>query len=381
VPKNENICVIGISARAFAQSFVAAGFTVTAIDRFGDTDLQRIANTELFPNSADWSAPLAAAGKMPWVAAGGVENRIELIEQFESRHCGPSPSAYRRLRDHVALLGELSSSGFTTPETRAQVDCTVLDAKSARRWLWKPFDSAAGLGIDRVDAASLRSERRGSWRRGYWQRFVPGDVFSAAYVSDQSGNSQLLGVCRQFSGPRWGAPRPFQFVGGVGPVDIPPAVTRELQRLGDWLTTHIGVCGVWSVDWVMADRRPCVLEVNPRYAANMELLERALGISIAELHIAGCRGKVDSLQLRSPPERIGKAVVYADRPCRIDERLRGVCGRKQNRKLTWIADLPAGGQRLVRGEPVLTVFAAGPTELTVAERLQTRRRAVHSCLC
>ncbi len=100
---------------------------------------------------------------------------------------------------------------------------------------------------------------------------------------------------------------------------------------------------------------PYPIEVNPRYTAAMELVERAYGLSIFDIHVRACAGLLPAFDLataRRATSAIGKAILYAcgdlvfrdTRPWLEDDSVR---------------DISAPGQRCRRGQPICTIFAAG----------------------
>jgi predicted ATP-grasp superfamily ATP-dependent carboligase len=66
-----------------------------------------------------------------------------------------------------------------------------------------------------------------------------------------------------------------------------------------------------------------VIEVNPRWTAAVELVERSLGTSLFSAHVAASEGA--SLQVPQPHARgvVGKAVVFAPGDCTMPIPIRG----------------------------------------------------------
>jgi predicted ATP-grasp superfamily ATP-dependent carboligase len=118
-----------------------------------------------------------------------------------------------------------------------------------------------------------------------------------------------------------------------------------------------GLVGVNGVDFVAREGVPYVIEVNPRWSASMELVERAYGCSVFGAHAAACvDGSLpdfDLLRARRAAGAVGKAVVFARRGVEVGD-IRA-----------WLADadvrdVPHAGERIPAGGPVCTVFAAAP---------------------
>jgi predicted ATP-grasp superfamily ATP-dependent carboligase len=170
-----------------------------------------------------------------------------------------------------------------------------------------------------------------------------------------------------------------------------------LERLGDQLAARFQPRGAIGVDCIATDDgRLCVLEVNPRPTASMELHER-LGIgSIAGLHVAACgvasgsRGAAAHQDTVScSPDRAtawAKAILFAAVPTPITEDLlEGIMARRAAWAATdggWpaISDLPRPGQTIPGRAPVLTVFAPGDTADAAEAMVRSRVAAVAALL-
>ena len=147
-------------------------------------------------------------------------------------------------------------------------------------WLAKPLRSAAGIGIGPLS---------GEGRPGcYYQRRVDGTSGSALYVADGRG-CRLVGLTRQWIGR---AGHPFGYVGSVGPVRVPEALGRQLDRTGRALAVAFGLRGLFGVDFVLAGGVAWPTEVNPRYTASVEVVEWATGRSLLAMHAAAFGGGV-----------------------------------------------------------------------------------------
>src|SRR5204863_56293 len=79
-----------------------------------------------------------------------------------------------------------------------------------------------------------------------------------------------------------------------------PADERLLDRatlLAQTVTRAFGLVGVNGVDFVARRGLPWAIEVNPRYTAAMELVERAYGISMFDVHVRACRHSLPTFDL------------------------------------------------------------------------------------
>src|SRR5204862_6784380 len=93
--------------------------------------------------------------------------------------------------------------------------------------------------------------------------------------------------------------------------------------LAESVTRAFGLVGGNGGDFVARRGWHDGIEVNPRYTAAMELVERAYGLSLFDVHAQACRGALPAFDLaaarRRTPEAFGKAIVYARRPSALGD--------------------------------------------------------------
>jgi predicted ATP-grasp superfamily ATP-dependent carboligase len=250
----------------------------------------------------------------------------------------------------------LRDAGLSFPETIAEASQRLpLD----RSWLCKTYRGASGSGVWLLDGPAAL-ERAGR-ERAVFQRFVDGVSASAVWACSGEGG-QLLGVTRQLVGDAKAGAKPWHYCGSVGPLDISNEVRSQLVQLGDLLSGRFHLRGLVGVDLVIAKNRAWALEVNPRYSASVEIIERMTGLSAVAAHVAACQGSMHPVTAASATSELmhGKVVVYAKRPVVITP---GFFDWAINQSSSvardgFLGDIPHAGESLEAGQPVLTVFAA-----------------------
>ena len=245
------------------------------------------------------------------------------------------------------------------------------------RWLLKPRRSGGGHGIrpwnpgDPIPRASYVQERIDG---------IPGSI---AFVAAQ-GRAVPLCLTRQIAGdPAFGATG-FQYCGNIltGPHDpefgVDSRLARAAMTLANLVAEEFGLVGVNGIDFVARDGTPFLTEVNPRYSASMELVERAGGLSVFSAHAQACiDGTLPSFDFREAAVRhgiaTGKSIVYAQRDV--------VCGDTAE----WldnpaVRDVPHPGERIAAGHPVCTVFADGADAADCLAALVRQADAIYETL-
>ncbi len=343
-----SLLLTGVSVRAFAESAAAAGFTVSAVDAFGDLDLRAVAT--FYPLAGAYSAnAVRLRAQCIQTAAcaytSNFENHPREVAALSGDRIllGNPPDVLRRVRDPFALARVLPRA----PRVRYSVPT------DGGRWLIKPRRSGGGHAITEWHAGmaiprnSVLQERVSGW---------PGSIVFAA-----NGRSICpLAFTRQLIAPD------FRYLGNIL---VPPI--DEAVIVAETVTREFGLVGVNGIDFIVnASGQTIPIEVNPRYTAAMELAERQYGISIARTHAEACAGRLPSFAPEPRRMTIGKAIVYAKTNTIVGD------------TTSWLADssvrdIPMPGSRIKAGRPICTVFAEARTvpECEAALRRRTSSTA------
>jgi predicted ATP-grasp superfamily ATP-dependent carboligase len=373
--RGNRLLIVGASARAAAMSAIRSGFEPWAADRFGDLDLKACAETCLVEDyPAGLERAMADAPLGPWVYTGALENRPELVARISANRqlLGVGAEALRAVRDPFRLAAALAKAGLATPR------CALPNSDAPRdgSWLCKPLASAGGHGVRVPDGANLDASEH-----SYLQQRIEGVSVAAIYVASQR-RAQLLGITRQLIGLDWcglteRAAHRFRYCGSIGPLQLAPALESRFEQLGNVLAGAFDLQGLFGVDAISADGEIWPVEVNPRYTASIEILERALRIRSIALHVAACGGESPPSSPSVQPENerttcCGKAILFASNDVIVAPRFPDWCAN-QNRDRHWpaIADIPAAGTIVRSGQPIVTVLADGSDDSTVVAKLKS----------
>jgi predicted ATP-grasp superfamily ATP-dependent carboligase len=281
---------------------------------------------------------------------------------------GNPPAVLHRVRDPREFARKLQAAGVVTPRVRLRPPLSRGgDAK--REWLRKPISSGGGHGVI-------------IWRRGITvtrrhvlQERIAGVPASILFVAD-GRRSHLLGITIQLIGDENFGSHGFRYCGNILPVPTDP-VWGEESRLADEarmlaeISVHaFGLVGVNGIDVIVRDGSLVPLEVNPRYTAAMELIERRDATSVFRAHMAGCKRRLDKwTALPAARSVAGKAIVFTPRSAIAPDTTRWLDDPD-------LADIPMPGTKLRSGAPVCSVFAAGRTREVVYRRLVQKARWV-----
>ncbi|SMP48980.1 Predicted ATP-dependent carboligase, ATP-grasp superfamily [Neorhodopirellula lusitana] len=362
------ILVAGASVRWAAQSARRAGYSVSGIDLFGDTDtraacdhFQLLDVTGDSPeNAADQQiASFSAQTGAAVISVGGLSLGPYLKGGHRPRSKDPT---WKRLQQFCR------QTGFEFPETFSG----FVDNKSHAigqitwgRWLFKTIGSTGGLGVRFVDAATLVRDPHAFAANGIFQRYVPGRRYGVVALASDDG-TEILGICRSLH-QRLGD-RPFVYAGSAGPIaiateskpsdpstDIP---IQRLQRLAFRVAESENIRGLFNLDFVRDTQgRWWLLEVNARPSGSCEVIEQAAirsgvlsdGQSLIQMHLNAINGNPRVIPWRSSHDTLVKRIVYSSHAgyfVRPSER----CDSAQ------LMDVPSDGTPIQAGAPVATLL-------------------------
>lgn len=184
----------------------------------------------------------------------------------------------------------------------------------------------------------------------------------------------MLGVTRQLVGEAWTGAKPFQYAGSIGLWPMAPSQEAQIERLGHTFKSVFALQGLFGVDLVIDGDSVWVIEVNPRYTAAAEVVERFSGENPISGHLAFCGGNG---WMAGP--HFGKAIFYAQHDFTISrEFFDWAIERSGPSFAAELADIPHAGTDIRAGHPVLTVLADGESPDRVEENLKGRVEEVRS---
>jgi uncharacterized protein len=353
------VLLAGVSTRGFAESAARAGYEVVAVDGFGDLDLRAAAaEVRVVRVGGRFSARAAAAAVRDVrcdaaVYEASFDNHPGAVRALAAHRTlwGNPPAVLARTRDPRRLARVVRDAGLPGPRVRFTRPPPGLPSG----WIVKPRRSGGGEGV-------------AVWRRGtplprgsYFQERIIGVTGSIVFAAD-GRRAVPLGVSRILAGESAFGADGFRYCGNIlGSAGDPqfPADERLLDRatlLAERVTRAFGLVGVNGVDFVARRGLPYAIEVNPRYTAAMELVERAYGLSLFDLHVGACHGTLPAFDLAAARRRVahavGKAILYARRPTALGDTGPWLLDGD-------VRDISAAGTRFAPRDPICTIFARG----------------------
>lgn len=358
---SKTVLIAALSGRALAAAARRAGYAPLVVDAFGDQDVRESAWAyRCLPDATRrgfratsllgaLDALYAEAPRPPvgLVLGSGFEDTPKLVNLLARRYTlvGNGGDAIARAKEPGALFPLLHRLAIGHPETSLQ------RPRNPEGWLSKRIGGSGGAHV-------LPALAAGASRHRYWQRRVDGRPVSVLAASGLRG-VQIVGLSQQWTIASGG--RPYRYGGAAGPVDLGTALAGRMSAAAEAVCTALALVGLVSLDFILADDTPLLLEVNPRPSATLDVFDDDEG-SLFEAHIAACRGGVMPLP-RHPSGARAAGVLYADLGALV------VGCRTWP---AWTADRPCPGTRIPLNRPLATVFAAAETATTAEYNCRRR---------
>lgn len=313
-----NILVIGMDVVSLATSATKAGYKVYAVDYFGDQDLKRVCHESL-----------SIVKQTPWVVCGQLstnfspEALLQLTMRLLKKNAidvtllstglddspdvlfelndmipilGNHPHVIERIRDKMKFFQELERLEIPHPETAMAENFEEVRKKAkdiGYPVLVKPSKGFGGVGIRKAQGPK---ELKQAFHHAYLidekvliQEYISGISASVSLISSNNEtitltlNEQLLGV------NELGQEEPFGYCGNVVPLVTNGSVMNRCKNTAEKITSHFGLVGSNGIDFVISKEGiPYIVEVNPRFQATLECVERVLGINMVEAHMKAC---------------------------------------------------------------------------------------------
>ncbi len=360
------LLIAAISGRALARAALDAGFDALVADFFADADTARLAHAcrklpgdiaqgfqwrSLAP-ALEALAKQAPSPLLGVVYGSGFEDRTQLLGRIAGRWplLGNDAETVERIKAPEMFFEALEAFGIAYPPTLVE-----RPAKGAG-WVAK---RRGGAGGSHVVPSRLQKDATNV----YYQALVEGRAVSALFLADGS-RALVLGFSEQWTAP---APRrPWRYGGAVQPASLPEDAADAMTRAVTALSAAFGLKGLASADFVLAENRPLLLEINPRPGATLDIFAGAKK-PLLKLHVDAV---LDGTLPRKPLVFEGataSSIVHAPK---------GVIVPRSMTWPSWAADLPQPGERIDKQRPICTVLARAGTEARAKRLAETRKASL-----
>jgi methenyltetrahydromethanopterin cyclohydrolase len=333
----EYILIIASSGRMLAQAAKNAGLKPLVIDLFADLDTQCYAEAfKQIPSLAEKHLkPSVEFFIEHYVVAhviygSGFEYYPESLHYLGSRLfvLGNLPDTFVKLHDKPVFFSILDKLNIPYPEVCFYApDC-------ADNWLVKPMQGQGGVGIKRY------YPKEPTKSAVYWQKYQAGTQHSVLFLADGQ-EVQVIGFNTQWT-VSLSENQEFFFSGIINSCSL---LSGQKERITGWLKKLVplyALKGLNSLDFIQADDKSLVLEINPRPSASMQLYDADL----LNRHMKASQGELTDYRLHSG--YTGYQIIYAEQDVLIPEAFAWP---------PWCMDLPGFGVMCRKEQPICSIIA------------------------
>jgi predicted ATP-grasp superfamily ATP-dependent carboligase len=363
------VIVIGNSVRSIACSARRAGYTVYALDRFGDVDMQKCAaKSQIIKNMDERQLKnnIASFGGADAVILGpGFEHL-----KFENALNNPE-EIMEEAGNKSRLPAKLESMGIPHPET-APVD--KADGMGFPLMV-KPKSGCGGMKniiVRNVEELNLFRKRLDS-HEFIAQEFMKGIPCSTSVVST-GDEAVVVAMNEQLIGIRRLTRLPFAYCGNVTPLET--KFRQEMEDYSKQICIEFKLRGSNGIDFMLTDKSVKVIEINPRFQGSIDTVELSTGINVFDAHIKSFAGELP--ELREPRCFAAKNIIYIDKKLIIN---RDISDTLLNYSIKGkAADIPRPGQEVLPDEPLTTILATASTRRMACYKVNRITRYIYSVI-
>jgi predicted ATP-grasp superfamily ATP-dependent carboligase len=363
-PPDGTLLIVAVSGRALAASARRAGYVPLVVDFFADADTRDIADAyhklddlrrgftwKILGPALEALAERAPSPPLGIVYGAGFEDRIGLLANISEcwTLLGNAADVVEQVKNPDLFFAALSRLGVPHPRT-------VTDpAQAEGGWLAKRQGGAGGSHV----VANRAAVRRKAAGRVYFQENVKGRPVSALFVG-AGDRVRVLGFSEQWAAPtrhsKW------RYGGAAQPAELSAELKSRLTRSTEQVAATFGLKGLGSADFLVNGDEACLLEINPRPGATLDIFDSDAN-PLLGFHLDAVQ------QQRLPPgplrlaEASAAAIVYAMEPVTVSQTMVWP---------DWTADRPISGDCIDRNRPICTVSARARTKVEAKQLVRER---------
>jgi uncharacterized protein len=362
----QNVLVIGFNTRNIVCSASRAGYTVCSIDAFRDFDLQECAHASSLLECKNVKElhqldPLRIKDQMD---AFGLEfdalvpgSGLEMLDHrsFSCPVLASPPDALQKASNKIYLSKRLAALGIPHPQCYSPEELNTVEYPV----MVKPATGGGGV-FNRVARSKQellsileefsRLDPELTEKTVVIQDFLEGIPSSVSLLSTRN-EALSLAVNEQLIGIPWLSRLPFAYCGNITPFRTDHAA--EMEAISEELVLEFKLLGSNGVDFLVTEKGPVVIEINPRFQGSLDTVEKAMNINLFEAHSGCFRGEL--------PEKPGakcfaaRGILYSDRELFIDRKLMDFILKEKG------ADIPLQGAVVEPEGPLTSLFSCTPT--------------------
>ena len=373
-----NVMVIGVNTRHIDCSASRAGYTVYTLSKFNDLDLKACSDRSIIQDipddyNLDLLKLVPSIRKLlpvDFIVLGpGFEHLgywLEEITQGNVPVLNNPTHIFNKISDKAWLAEKLKILNLPHPFT-ISLDCldTPEDWTGGYPAIIKPRLGAGGMENRLVSDIKDLEMTMALPECGQYllQEYIKGTVASVSVISTGK-QAVAIAVNEQLAGIDMLTGMPFAYCGNITPY---------LSDHNEWmretsinLAVELELIGSNGVDFIITDKGPVVLEVNPRFQGSIDTVEQSTGLNIFRMHHESFKGK---LPMCGDSQCFSiKTIFFAPQRLVIEKKEYDYLVQCYNNGTA--ADVPSKGTVCEKDEPVVSFLAKGNNKIEVVRQAE-----------
>jgi len=350
------ILVAGFSTRHVAASAAQSGYEVAAIDHFCDLDLRTCTFTcSRFEELSELPPMVRQFCRDYQIDAVITTSGAEDLQDLPVPLLGTDPEVATRFLDKSRMQDFFEMNGFPVPGIAKPGEFPAI---------LKPCKGSGGWR----NAIVSSHEEVEAWKATFpgepylLQVVAPGIPASVCCVTDGKNARALaanLQILRGTDEARFG------FCGSLTPFSHPMA--EKMRDMAEAIAAMSGCKGIIGIDFLVTDDQIFPIELNPRFVATLDTIERATGLNLVKIHIDAFQGILPE-KIPCPEVFCIRKILFAPHDLTITKDLSSL--------IPSVADIPTPPVLFFAGEAVISVYGEGPDEAAATLALDKTIKAV-----
>ncbi len=399
----KKIGIIGLNARAAAQSAKRAGYDVFLATYFSDADTASITKN-FFPMQKEKFEPDLKEYSINTLVDFATEKfKGKVNNVILTSKIGDSAKAVKTIEKKFKIIGNNSEN------VRRAKSWEFLKKVLAKHSILYPKTSIVDAnkidkinGIDKIDEINLNfpcvikamdidngkcppnkifsfAELENLITRSKVQReiliqeFIDGIPLSCSVLSD-GRHAVAISVNQQLIGEKFLGGCGLKYCGNIVPYEGNRALIQNIKKISEFIISYLSIVGSNGIDYVVNKDKIYFMEVNPRIQDTIENVEKYLGINLVEEHIKACNNsdekfneKFNFIEERKKGKFYGKGIIYAKKDVKV-----------KNLAPLNTGDVPNSGCLIKKNEPICCIYEEGESNADVLEKMKKGANQIYT---
>ncbi len=390
----KKIGIIGLNARAAAQSAKRAGYDVFLATYFSDVDTANITKNffpmqkekfepDLKKYSINTLADVATKkfkGKLDDVIlTSKIGDSVKAVKTIEKNFkiMGNNSENVRRAKSWEFLKKVLAQYSILYPKT------IVVDANKINEinlnfpCVIKAMDIDNGkcppqqiFSFAELENLITRSKVQGEI---LIQEFIDGIPLSCSVLSNGK-RAVAISVNRQLIGEKFLGVCGLKYCGNIVPYDGNRELIKNIGKISEFIISDLSLVGSNGIDYVANKDKIYFMEINPRIQDTIENVEKYSGINLVEDHIKACNNSDEKFnekfnfgEERKKGKFYGKGIIYAEKDVKV-----------KNFDALNIGDVPYDETLIKKNEPICCIYEEGKSNADVLEKMKKGANQIYT---